>query len=188
MLHETEKYLVESVKKGDYQSFEILFRSYYPVLCKYANSLVKAYEVAEDIVTEVFVRLWEKSDEIKIESSLQGYLFRSVRNRCINYLTRSKQRFTELDADTIKNVYEILTEFMQPDSLDDMLVAELDEKIKNAIAGLPAECAKIFLMSRENELSHREIAQKLNISENTVKAQIYRALLKIREALEKYFQ
>ncbi|HQH40197.1 MAG TPA: RNA polymerase sigma-70 factor [Bacteroidales bacterium] len=188
MLPEAEKYLVEAIRKGDYHSFEILFRTYYSVLCKYACSYVKVHELAEDIVSEIFVRLWEKPEGLNIEKSLKAYLFRCVRNSCLNFLLRTKQRSAETDPETIKIINDLHCEMLQSDPLDSLLLDELHEKFREAIALLPPECARIFILSRENELSHKEIAQKLNISENTVKVQIYRALLKIREFLKDYLK
>lgn len=188
MLPGAEKYLIEAIRKGDYNSFEILFRTYYSVLCKYAYSYVKVHEVAEDIVSDIFVKLWERPDNLNIEKSVKSYLFCSVRNRCLNFLTRTKQKMTETEPETLELINDLNNEMLQSDPMEKLLFNELHEKIKEAVDTLPHECARIFVLSRENEMSYKEIAQKLNLSENTVKVQIYRALLKIKELLRDYLK
>lgn len=186
MLSETDKYLIESIKKGDYNSFEIVFRSYYSLLCKYAFSLIHDAHLAEDLVSDVLGRIWEFPDKIIIHTSLKGYLVRSVHNACINYITRKHKKFQELNPETIEKLNALLPESKYDVITDQLIGKELEEEIENAIASLPTECSKIFSLSRKESLSHREIARQMNISENTVKVQIYRALVKIREALKKY--
>jgi RNA polymerase sigma-70 factor, ECF subfamily len=186
MLSDTEKYLVESIRKGDYQAFEILFQTYYPGLCALGRSMVHSKETAEDLVSDIFVKIWENPENLNVSQSLKGYLVRSVRNVCLNYLTRSYQKFKHLDNETSEKLLKLLPH-NSPDPSGEILTAELEVKISEAISTLPPECEKIFLLSRREELTNREIADKLNISENTVKVQIYRGLSKIREALKEYF-
>jgi RNA polymerase sigma-70 factor (ECF subfamily) len=186
MLSDTEKYLVESIQKGDYQAFEILFKTYYPGLCALGRSMVHSKETAEDLVSDIFVKIWENPDNLHVTQSLKGYLMRSVRNSCINYLTRSYQKLKHLDSETTEKLLSLLPQ-NDSDPSGEILTAELEVKIIEAISTLPPECRKIFLLSRREELSNREIADQLNLSENTVKVQIYRGLSKIREALKEYF-
>lgn len=186
MLSDTEKYLVESIQRGDYQAFEILFQTYYSGLCALARSMVHSKETAEDLVSDIFAKIWENPDNLRVTQSLKGFLIRSVRNYCINYLTRSYQKFKHLDSETTEKLLRLLPQ-NDPDPSGELLTAELEVKINDAISTLPPECAKIFLLSRKEELTNREIAERLNLSENTVKVQIYRGLAKIREALKEYF-
>jgi RNA polymerase sigma-70 factor, ECF subfamily len=95
MLSDIEKYLVESIQKGDYQAFEILFQTYYPALCALGRSMVHSKETAEDLVSDIFLKIWEDPENLNATQSLKGYLLRSVRNTCINYLTRSYQKFKQ---------------------------------------------------------------------------------------------
>lgn len=186
MLLETDKYIIESIKKGDYDAFEMVFRSYYSILCKYAAGLVNSSVNAEDVVSDVLIRFWEFPDKIHIHKSLKGYLFRSVHNACINYLTRKHKRFQELDHNTIEKLNELLPLSDSDIPADQLIGKELENTIDSAVATLPPECSKIFILSRRELLSHREIARRLHISENTVKVQIYRALTKIRKVLKNY--
>jgi len=187
LLTETEKYLVESIRKGDYQAYEILFKTYYSGLCALGRSLVHSAETAEDLVSDVFVKVWEQPEILLVNYSLKGYLIRCVRNSCINYLTRTHQRFRHVDVETADKLNALMPELAQGDPYEEFMVAELGDKINEVISTLPPECRRIFLLSRSDELSYREIAQQLSISENTVKVQLYRALSKIRESLKAYF-
>jgi RNA polymerase sigma-70 factor, ECF subfamily len=186
MLNLAEHYLIESIKKGDQKSYEFLFKSYYSNLCKYARNIVHNETTAEDLVMDIFVKIWESQSKLVISSSLSGYLYQSVHNHCLNYLTRKHKRFSELNAETI----ERLNALMPPDSSLDILeginMAELSIRIEQSIEHLPDGCRKIFILSRTEELSHKEIAEQLSISENTVKVQIYRALIKLRILLKEF--
>ena len=186
MLNDTDKYLIKAVKAGDYKAFEILFNSYYPSLCKYAQSMVHSTETAEDLVSDLFVRIWEQPVILSVNTSLKGYLFRSVYNTCLNYLSRKHKSFQNLDLEAVEKLQILMPILSLDDFPGTLIAAELEELIKQAVKILPKECGRIFNMSRVEGLSHREIAQKLNISENTVKVQIYRALVKLRESLKEF--
>lgn len=186
MLLETDTYLIESIKKGNYDAFEMVFRSYYSILCKYAAGMVNSSSTAEDVVSDVLIKFWEYPDKIHINKSLKGYLFRSVHNACINYLTRKKKRFQELDHDMIEKLNTLLPLSDSDIPAYQLIGKELESTINSAVATLPPECSKVFILSRHELMSHREIARRLHISENTVKVQIYRALSKIRKVLQNY--
>ena len=186
MLTETDKYLVSAIQKGDYQAFKMLFDSYYPGLCRFARRYVRVNETAEDLVSDLFVKLWEQPRAMAANVSLKGYLYRSVYNSSMNYLTRTRSKFRDLDPETVSKLHELMPQTIDDLPASGLLAGELDAEIEKAIDRLPAECGRIFKLSRSEELSHREIAQQLNISENTVKVQIYRALAKLREALKEY--
>jgi RNA polymerase sigma-70 factor (ECF subfamily) len=182
-----EKELLKSVSKGDKKGFEILFRTYYVRLCAYAAGFVVQNDLAEDIVTEVFLKLWEKRETLTISESVSSYLFQSVKNACINYLTREKSRKYTVSENEVKLIdlkmtYQISDKY----PLNDLIGRELEEKIRMEIEKLPEQCREIFYLSRFEDLSHKEIAEKLGISENTVKVQIYRALIKLRVGLKDF--
>lgn len=181
-----ELYLIESIKKGDQKSFEFLFRSYYPGLCKYARNIVHNETTAEDLVMDIFAKFWESSEKLIISTSVSGYLYQSVHNHCINYLTRKHKQFSELDAETIEKLHVLLPQDTSADPLTGISVTELSSRIEKCIEHLPVECRKIFVLSRIEELSHKEIAIRLGISENTVKVQIYRALIKLHVLLKEF--
>lgn len=186
MLSLSEQYLIESIKKGDQKSFEFLFKSYYSDLCKYARNIVHNETTAEDLVMDIFVKIWEAESKLGISSSLSGYLYQSVHNHCLNYLTRRHKQFSELNAETIKLLNTLISPDASFDPSEGINLAELSNRIEQSIEHLPEGCRKIFILSRTEELSHKEIAQRLGISENTVKVQIYRALIKLRILLKEF--
>jgi RNA polymerase sigma-70 factor (ECF subfamily) len=186
MLTTSEKYLIELIKKGDRNAFEFLFNNYYSDLCKYATSVVLNEATAEDLVMDVFVKIWEAESKLEITLSLSGYLFTSVHNHCINYLTRKHKRFSELNPKTIDRLNTLITSPDISAPLERISMAELSQQIEKCIELLPEECRNIFLMSRIDELPYKVIANRLGISENTVKVQIYRALKKLKIFLKDF--
>lgn len=178
-----EPELIRSLKQGDQKAFERVFRSYFSKLCAFAYSYTKQLESAEDLVKDVFVNLWNNRENLTIKSSLSGYLFRSVRNSCINYLERDKYH-KNLHSEEIKQLdIKIIEPLSENYPVANIFVKELEIQIYSEIEKLPDSCKQIFKLSRFEGLSHKTIAKKLNISENTVKVQIYRALKKVKEAL-----
>jgi len=186
MLSATDKYLIESVKDGDRKAFEYLFKIYFPDLCKCAANIVQSETIAEDLVMDIFVKLWEAGEKFSINTSLSGYLFTSVRNSSLNYLTRKHKRFTELNPETINKLNNLIPASDISGVSEGIDLALLSGKIEKCIEQLPEESKKIFIMSRTEELPNKEIAVRLGISENTVKVQIYRALKKMKIILKDY--
>lgn len=179
-----EKELIQSLKKGNQKSFELVFKTYYPRLCTYAFDYTRQLETAEDLVKDFFLNFWTYRKKLEITTSLSGYLFRSVHNQCLNYLEREKKKNREIPSE---NLYLVELKLKQPFTNDypvgNLLAEEMEKQIFKVIENLPEQCREIFKLSRFEELPHKKIAEKLNISENTVKVQIYRALLKIKNAV-----
>ncbi|HBE41669.1 MAG TPA: RNA polymerase sigma-70 factor [Bacteroidales bacterium] len=182
----SDRYIVESIKAGNKNAFEFLFKTYYPDLKNYANNIVGNEVIAEDMVMDVFVRLWELEKRLEIKTSIAGYLFTSVHNHCINYLTRKHNRFPGVNGETIDKLNALIPLSSENDAISNINLSELSERIEQGMGKLPDECRKIFMMSRMEGMTNREIADKLGISENTVKVQIYRALNKFRVLLKEF--
>ena len=179
-----EKELIESIKKGNSKSFELVFKTYYKRLCTFAFDYTRQLETAEDIVKDFFVAFWNSREKLEITTSLSGYMFRSVRNACINYLLRNKERNKTISIEEINWIEIKIKEPLSNDHpIGNLLAKELEQQIFNIIEKLPEGCREIFKLSRINDLSHKKIAKKLNISENTVKVQIYRALKFLKESI-----
>jgi len=186
MLTPSDKFIIESIKAGNKNAFEFLFKTYYPDLKTYANNIVSNDVIAEDLVMDVFVRLWELEKRLDIKTSVAGYLFTSVHNHCINYLTRKHKRFPGLNAETIDKLNLRIPLSDENEAISSINLSELSERIEKGIENLPDECRKVFSMSRIEGMTNREIADKLGISENTVKVQIYRALKNFRVLLREF--
>jgi len=175
MIRDTE--IIGRIRKGDVGQFELLFRSSYVSLVRYAKTLIKDHDTAEEIVQDLFFRLWKDKEKLNIESSLNGYLFRSVHNKCLHYIEHN--RVVERHAE------EML--YQQSESLEnpsDILnYKELQEKVARILERLPERCGKIFTMSRFEGLKYSEIAEKLSVSIKTVEANMGRALKEFRKEL-----
>jgi len=160
--------------------FEILFRTYYSSLCAYANNFLKDPDTSEEVVQEIMFKLWVNRKSLSVTTSLQGYLFRAVRNGCLNVLKHNGV------VAEYKSIKEVELELDQHSAGEPMIMTELQQKIRQAIDHLPLERRKVFVMSRYDGLTYREIAEKLNISVKTVENQIGKALKTLKEELAEY--
>jgi RNA polymerase sigma-70 factor, ECF subfamily len=173
--------LAMRIKLGDEQAFELLVRKFNARLCAFANKFINDPEEAQEIVQDMFIKIWERRDEIDPEDSLKSYIFKIVQNLSLNKLRRRKveSRYTEI----YKLVYIEQYEFSAHESL---LARELEEHIVDSIGKLPSECRKVFELSRIEGLKYREIAVSLHISVKTVEAQMSKALRSLRVELSEY--
>lgn len=147
-------------------------------MCRTAIRITKQRSLAEDIVQEVFYELYKKRENLKIESLL-GYLKRAVYNRSINKVKAAKDH---VDADEMS--YELTDNINN--SQDDMEYKELESYINSIIDKLPEKCRLVFVMNRFEQLSYKEVAQKLDISVKTVENQMSKALRILRAEFENY--
>lgn len=171
---------LHSIRSGDEKAFEQLFKLQYPALCGYARKYLDDIDQAEEVVQEMFFNFWQKKEKMEINTSLEAYLFRSVRNACLNYLKHLKIR----EQYKLANNAEIRQK--EQEIHDSVVAMELQEKIENVIDQLPPERKKIFKMSRYEELKYKEIGAKLNISVKTVEGQMSKALKYLRVHLSEY--
>lgn len=171
---------LHSIRTGDEQAFEQLFRDQYPVLCGYARKYLDDVDQAEEVVQEMFFNFWQKKEKLDINISIEAYLFRSVRNSCLNYLKHLKIR----EEHRLATNHELRKK--EQEIHDSVVALELQERIENVIDQLPPERKKIFKMSRYEELKYKEIAEKLNLSVKTVEAQMGKALKYLRLHLAEY--
>jgi len=174
-----EKDLFDKIKKGDEKAFEKLFHQYYGILCSFATKIIKDDVAAEEIVQDLFVKIWEKREQLFIETSLKNYLFRSIRNLCLNFIQHNKTK--------IRHAQIVLSE-VESNLSDDSNYPEVDlfVKIEESINSLPEKRQEIFRLSRQEGLKYYEIAQKLNISIKTVETQMSLAIKTLRDKLKNY--
>ncbi|MCD6013649.1 MAG: polymerase sigma-70 factor [Flavipsychrobacter sp.] len=164
---------------ADPAGFENVFKTHFKNLHAYACTIIRNEADAEEIVQNVFYKLWEKKEQINIEQSIAGYLYRSVYNECLNYLKHAKvkENYRGAQIAATKDI---------DNASDSLIIKELRVKIENAIRELPEQCRAIFQMSRFEGLRYREIAGKLGISEKTVENQMGKALKTLRMKLLEY--
>ena len=171
------------IKMGDAQAFELLFKKHYTALCHFSNKYLLNTEEAQDVVQEVFLKLWEDRDEIDADESLKAYLFKITANRSINKLRRRK----------VKTRYDEILKFVYLDNSettphDSFLEQELFEYLGVALSKIPPQCRKVFDLSRIDGLKYSEIAEYLNISVKTVESHMSKALTILRTELREYMK
>ncbi len=175
------------LKKDDEKAFEELFRKYFPALHNYASFYVRSSTLAEDIVHDVFYKIWESRKTLNVHTSLKAYLFRSVHNNCIQYLRHlevvnehSRKQKAKLKEASMMNRLYFET------GLSKLMEKELGELVEESIGKLPEKTREIFQMSRNRHHKNSEIAKKLNLTEKAIEYHISRALLFLREDLKDY--
>ncbi|MEZ4999880.1 MAG: RNA polymerase sigma-70 factor [Bacteroidales bacterium] len=168
---------LKRIRKGDIGQFELLFRSSYISLVNYAQTILKDRDSAEEIVQELFFVIWRDRKKIDIMTSVNGYLFRAVYNRCMHYIEH--QKVVKKHAKEMRNREN--NDYNDP--VEILKYNELHEKIAVIIGKLPERCARIFCMNRFEGLKYSEIADELAISVKTVEANMGKALKEFRKEL-----
>ncbi len=176
----TAPILEEPIQIKTRADFETLFKSHYSLLCSYANSFLKEVDASEEVVQEVMYRIWTGRESLVIDTSMRSYLFRAVRNGCMNVIKHQGIR------DNYRTSRENERPEFQRSQEDEMIVTELEQKIREAIDNLPPERRKVFILSRYDGLTYGQIAEKLGISVKTVENQMGKALKSLREELSDY--
>ena len=166
--------------KDSYPTFEKLYKRLYSMLISHAFRYMRSTQQADDMVSEVFYKIWKRRSEIRMNSSLQSYLYTSVRNKCLDHL-RSENRVERCDDDVLLD-FDAKTATPHQYTVGE----ELKKRIENAIEALPNDRRRIFKMSRDNGLKYKEIAAILGISIKTVETQMGRALKHLRNELSEY--
>jgi len=183
----TDAEIKEKLYIGDSTIMNWLFQNYYTGLCTYANRFTKNKSISEEIVQQSFFKLWEKKSTVQINDTVIGYLFRIVRNNCLNQIKHQQiiNRYNEKYIETLNQTEDLLN-ISQENGLSIYIAKELEDKITRAIENLPVHCREIFKMSRFEGLKHQEIAEKQGITINTVQKQISIALSKLKTELSAY--
>lgn len=171
-----EKELIQLLNKGDEEAIRIIFDTFYDELCLYAAGFTKSFQVAEEVVEDVFISLWKNATNLSITTSLKSYLYKSVYNGCLKFLKTEGR----LNSSTVENDSEIFktSSFNDPES--ELILQELEKKADLIMESLPAQCKEIYFLSRFENLSYSQIAEKLKITTGTVKTQMSRAFHKFK--------
>ena len=172
-----EQALLERIRAGDHAAFTTAVQTCYAGLCDFAWRYVRSTAIAEEVVQEVFLRLWEHREHLRSDGSLRAYLYRAVKNRSLNHLRdqQTKTQKTEALADYLTHT--------PPQADKAMLQEELAHRIRQALDALPERRRTIFVLSKLHGLTYTEVASVLDISVNTVDTQMRRALHLLRERL-----
>ena len=168
-----ELILFEKMQRGDTSALEYFFREYTDVLYYRALGFVKDNLAAEDIVQEVFIRFWQLRKNLKITDSVPGYLCKAVDHRCHNYLEHLKVKHRYEESQKWEEVMEEVSE-------DEEELNIMRERLKMFVDSLPEKCREIFILACIEGLKYKQVAEKLDVSVNTVKTQLKSAYSKLR--------
>lgn len=177
--------VIQRINKGDVKAFEELYNAYYVYLCAVATKYVFIPEVAQEIVNDVFLRVWENRATLTFPCS--AYLIRSVQNRSLNHLKKK-----QLEEVSLSDVEDNLLEFQKQQIISDehpltfLENKEFEDTVNLAIQKLPAKCREIFEQYLYLNLSYEEIASLNQISPSTVRGQVKIALSKLKEQLRHF--
>jgi len=176
-----EKQLIEAslilrLKEGNEKAYNELYQLYYSDLCNYASNLCGNDDLAEDIVQHTMIKIWKKGSDLNVNTSLKGYLYKSIYNHFIDLQRKTKKEISKLQL--LKQ--EALLGFVE------FSIEEIENTYKQIdieIEKLPKQCREVFLLGKKDGLKYKEIADKLNISVKTVERHMSIALKKLRKKL-----
>lgn len=174
------KDLILSVARGNTKAFKSFYDFYVQKTYQFAHYYIKSDEICEEVVSDVFLNIWNTRDKLPDIENMEAFIFIVTRNKAYNYIDKiSRNPGNQQDIPS-----EISIESSNPESI--LIAKELEKVISNSISELPERCRIIFLMAREKKLKYHEIAKLLSISENTVHAQMVTALKKLGDSIRKY--
>ncbi|MBO9150768.1 RNA polymerase sigma factor [Chitinophaga sp. GCM10012297] len=174
-----EKELLEHIATGDEQAFAVIFNKYWPAVYSAALVIAKSPALAEDISQEVFTRLWETKEKARNIGNVKAFLFIAARNLIINRLSRQK----------VEEAYRAYQLHHSPGTSGeehDLDYQQLEQRLRTAIERLPPRQQRAFLLSREQGLTYEQIAEQMQISRDTVKEHIIKALASLRKSLHEH--
>ncbi|MBS1528664.1 MAG: RNA polymerase sigma-70 factor [Bacteroidetes bacterium] len=167
----------QPLNMGHDEIFDDLYRAYFAPLCFFATNIICNDDDAKDLVEDVFLKLWQRKQRFENAAHAQAYLYRCVRNSCINLLRHGKRKTAKLDLLIAE------TEDFQEAYLEEMIRAEVGGELYRAIENLPSQCSKVITMSFIDGSSNEEIARALNLSVQTVKNHKVRGMHILKDTL-----
>jgi RNA polymerase sigma-70 factor (ECF subfamily) len=181
-MQQKEKYsddqLLRRISNGDQEAFSILYNYYWESLFTSAAQALRSYEEAADIIQEVFLSIWQRRGELHISGSLAAYLQTSVRYKAIRVIERNINR-----RDYLAMLNETASHLWNDSQENAMNLKEVQKVIHEVVETMPPKMQEAYILSREENLSHKEIAQRMGISTETVKKHLQHALSLIKKAL-----
>lgn len=180
--NQSDQQLLQLLAKGNQASYTVIYDRYSEILFRHAYNMLEDRAEAEDVIQEVFLMLWTKRAGVAGAKSLSAYLYTSVRNRILNHLTH--QKVVDKYLDSMRAYVEV-----GGYTADELLrEKELAAVIEKEIGAMPPKMREIFLMSRDEQLSHKSIGELLNISDKTVKQQVYKAVKQLKGRVESFMK
>jgi len=179
--------VIQGLKTGDESVYILLFNEYYVSLCSYSRRYVGRKDIAEEIVSDTFFKIWENRKKLNIETSVKSYLFQAVANNSLYFLRKLKREekiedyFSGSENENIgfKEVAENLTE-------QSLIMQELTSRIEDAINQLPLQQQTVFRLKRFEGKKNKEIAEEMGLSVKTVEMHLSKAMISMRKNLKDY--
>jgi RNA polymerase sigma-70 factor (ECF subfamily) len=173
-------YLQQLLQQDEDKFMEYIFRTYYAPLCKTVYNITHDTDAAEDVVQDVFVKVWRRKEQLDFSKSIRSYLFRSAVNTALNYLEKNR-RNTHMDESEVEQLgFGINT------TEHEIGYQEVNIRVQQALEALPPKCRTVFSLSRYEELSYAEIAAQLDISVKAVEKHMGKALKLMRDYLQSF--
>lgn len=185
-MNENEQQLLKRLKNDDEAAFKVLFNDFYSKLYYFVLEFIPLRDIAENIVQDTLVTLWNKRNQLKDDSNLTSYLFTVAKNNSLKKL-RDKKYSQKLFSNTM-DVGELDLNVETLSTVDTSVCAfmDIEQIIQETLASLPPQCRKVFELSRFQEMKNREIAEELNISIKTVEKHISKGIKTFKVALKDY--
>ncbi len=161
-------------------AYKKLFFHYYTSLHRFTLSIVKDFEVAEEIVSDSMMKIWDMGNKLATIEKLDAYLFRTVKNACFSFLAKKKIITAEIDSVVVSSI----SNYENPEN--QLLVSEMEKKISNCVNELPPQCVMVFKLIKEEGFSYKKVSSTLEISQNTIETHMRIALKRIKSALNNY--
>lgn len=174
------------VRAGDSHAFEVIFHTYYNPLCLFAERWLRSPELAEDVVCDVFCRLWEQRSAWEIHTSVAAYLYRAVRNRALLELRHERVVDRERELSISAAVSPGMGQrFSMPD--EELMERQLTAAVEETLNELSARVREAFLLQRSHAMSYAEVAESMGISVSTVEKHMIRAIALLRSRLAAWY-
>lgn len=178
LMSKNEKALIRSITRGNELAFRTIYDQYFYKVSNYAFKLLHCVDDANEVAQDVFIKIWNKRNELDENKSLSALLFRITKFTSIDKI-RQKQPYSSV---SLNMLGDIAIGYME----NNLHEEELNHIYQSILDKLPAKRRQIFIMSRENDLSHKEIAKQLNLSVKTIESHIGLALKQIRIELKNH--
>ncbi|MDR1273776.1 MAG: RNA polymerase sigma-70 factor [Odoribacteraceae bacterium] len=174
--------LINEIREGKEEAFATVFHLYYKPLLSYAYRILRDPELANDTVQGAFCHFYEHRARISITLSIKSYLYKTVYNACLDAIKHRKVQHNYVNQQLLDFYFSKIVQ--TPEAEMALYNESIGEELRKAIDRLPARCREIFVLSKYDGLSNKQIAEQLNISEKTVEAQMTNAFSRLRKDLE----
>ena len=176
-------YLLSQISEGNSSCFEKMYKRYFKKCYSIALYFVQSTSSAEDVLSDVFLTLWHKRENLKDVKDWDSYLFITTKNHAITFLEKNRQ-------DNLSSIDQIIIEIPGNDLTPEekLLKKDMEECMQQAIRRLPEKTRIVYCMAKEDHMSYKQISEALDISERTVNTHMTTAIRRLTENLQKYFR